>query len=112
MGLVLLVIFVGGSLAFSLRAWAGCDRSGFDAADADSEEAREKNVTPLMVALGIVTFLSAFLSGLLRHFFRSSFVETAAISLGILVIGQWISVRFFSPPQQIGEDWRGARPQS
>jgi len=55
MGLVLLVIFVGGLLAFSLRAWAGYDHSGFDTADAHSEGARDEKNTPLIVALGIVT---------------------------------------------------------
>jgi amino acid transporter len=113
MGLVLLVIFVGGSLAFSLWAWAGYDHSGFDTAGAHSEEARrDEKDTPLVLTLGIVTFLSAFLSELLRHSFRLSFVEAAAISLGVLVVGQWISVRFFNPPRQTGKDGRGARPQS
>jgi len=112
MGLVLLVIFVGGLLAFSLRAWAGYDHSGFDTADAHSEGARDEKNTPLIVALGIVTFLSAFLSELLRHSFRLSFVQAAAISLGVLVVGQWISVRLFGPPRPTSEDARGARPQS
>ena len=92
MGLFLLVLFVGGSLAFALRAWATYDESAHPAAGADSANEKE---TPLIVALATITFLCSFLSEFLRHALRLSFLEAGAISLVVTAAGQWIALRFF-----------------
>ncbi len=95
MGLFLLVIFVGGSLAFSLRAWASYDERGLETADGHSERSGDEKETPWVVASAIVTFFSAFLSELLRHSYRLSFVLSGAISLVVLFVGEWLAIRFF-----------------
>jgi len=95
MGLFLLVLFVGGSLAFALRAWATYDEDPLRTAGADSEEAASEKETPLVATLAVVTLLSSFLSELLRHSFNLSFIHAGVISLGVAVVGQWLALRFF-----------------
>lgn len=93
MGLFLLVLFVGASLALTLRAWTGSDGDPYRAPEAGSREAANEQQTALVVAVAAVTFLSSFLSEVLRHSFKLSFLKAGVISLGILVTGQWLAFR-------------------
>ncbi len=96
MGLFLLIIFVGVSLALlTLRAWAAYDEDADRVSEADPPEAANEEQTPLMVALVVVTLLSSGFSELLRHSFKLSFLEAFVVSVGILVAGQWLVLRFF-----------------
>jgi len=100
MGLFLLVLFVGGSLAFALRAWASYGEGAHQTPDA----AAGKKETPLIVALAAVTFLCSFLSEFLRHALRLSFLEAGAISLVVAVTGQWVALRFLGKEQREAQD--------
>jgi energy-converting hydrogenase Eha subunit F len=93
MGLFLLVLFVGGSLAFTL--WASHEEDAGRLAGADAPDAANEKKTFLVVALLIVTFFSGFLSELLRYSYRLSLVLSGAISLVVLLVGEWLAVRFF-----------------
>ena len=95
MGLLLLIVFVGGSLAFALRAWARYDEEPYRFPEADSEDAALKKETPLVVALMVVTFAGSFLFELLRHFLRFSLVESFLISICFMLVSQWIAIRIF-----------------
>jgi len=95
MGLFLLVLFVGGSLAFALRAWASCEDESYGVGVADPEEGASEKETPLVIALTVVTFLSSGLSELLRHSFKLSFIQAGLISLCVAVAGQSAAIRIF-----------------
>ncbi len=95
MGLFLLVLFVGGSLAFALRAWASYDEEPNRAADDDFCEGDRQEETPLLVALSVVTLLSSFPSELLRHAFKLPFVQAFVISVACVATGEWLAIRFF-----------------
>jgi len=95
MGLFLLVLFVGGSLALALRAWTSYDKELYRFPEADSDDAAFKKETPLLVALMFVTFVGSFLSEFLRHSLRFSFVASFLISSCVVVLGQWLALRIF-----------------
>ena len=96
MGLFLLVLFVGGSLALALRAWTSYDKELYRFPEADSDDAAFKKETPLVVALMVVTFMGSFLAEFLRHSLRFSFVESFLISSWLVILGQWLAHRIFS----------------
>lgn len=109
MALFLLIVFVGASLAFSLRAWMAYDEDPYGTSDIHSDDSTNKENVPLTTALIIVTFLGGISSELLRHSFKLSFIKAGAVSLGLLVIGQWLAVHFFARTTR-GRDGQCARP--
>jgi len=103
LALFLLVVFVGAALAFSLRAWMSYDEGPYSVGESDTPGAAREENTVLTVALVTVTIASSFVSELLHHSLKLSFLKAGAISLAILVAGQWLSFRFLSRAQH-GED--------
>ena len=93
MGLFFLVLFVGGSLAFALRAWASYDEEPYKSSDGQKGE--PDDIAPREIAFGAVTLVTAFLAELLRHSVRFSFLQAGAISVAILVVGRLVADRFF-----------------
>jgi hypothetical protein len=109
-GMFLLVIFVGGSLAFSLRAWASYDEHDCGVTSAHSQGLDDREDTPLVVALIAITLLGSVLPELLRHHSRLSFIQTMVVSLGVLALAQWSAIHFFNRMRGKKRDGRGARP--
>ena len=96
MALFLLIVFIGASLAFSLRAWMHYDEDPYKTNKTDSQELGDKGDGPLTAVLVVVTLVSSASSELLQHSLGLSFIQAGAISVAILVLGQSLAFRFLA----------------
>ena len=85
--MLLLVIFVFGSFAFSMWAWRS-----YDAASRAKEEGHDDPaalLTPI-----VITFLGSFLFELLRHHTDWSFALRIGLSVATMALAQYLASRF------------------
>ena len=100
--MLLLVIFVFGSLAFSMWAWRS-----YDAASRAKEEGKD-DPAALIIPI-VITFLGSFLFELLRHRTGWSFTLRIGLLVATMVLAQYLASRFSKRVRPKGSDGPEAR---
>ena len=93
MGLALLVIFVLGSLVFTVRAWRTYDSLSRRESDGPTDR-------PVLVITIVAGFLYSSLLELLAHYTKLSFVTRIGVASGAVLLIQFVAYRVLSRVRQ------------
>ena len=85
MGILVLTIFVCGSLAFSVWAWRGYETRPKESDRSTSEGQGSSLAFPILVTVG-----GSFLEELLRHYTKWSFGMRMVLCLFVVVLTQYL----------------------
>ena len=85
MGILVLTVFVCGSLAFSIWAWRGYETRRQEPDSSPSEGQRSSLAFPILVTVG-----GSFLAELLRHCTKWSFGMRMALCLSVVALTQYL----------------------
>jgi hypothetical protein len=103
MGILLLAIFVVGSLGFSLWAWRSYDTlSQKKSVDQDDPE-------PLVIVT-VVALLGGCLPEVLWHYTNWPFALRIGLSVAVIAAAQYLAFRVLNRLRRKIQDERGARP--
>ena len=84
MGMVLLTIFVVGSIGFSLWAWRSCDA-------VSQKESVAEDDTASLVIVTVIALVGGCLPEVLRHYTKWPFALRAGLSAAVIAVAQYLA---------------------
>ncbi len=105
MGMLLLAIFVVGSIAFSLWAWKSYD------ALSQKESVDQDDPTSLVIVT-VTTLLGGCIPEVLRHYTKWPFTLRIGLSAAFILVAQYLVFRILNRVRQKGPDGPEARPHT
>jgi hypothetical protein len=103
MGILLLAIFVVGSLVFSLWAWRSYD------ALSQKESVDQDDPDPLVIVT-VIALLGGCLPEVLRHYTKWPSAQRIGLSVAVIAVAQYLAFRVLNRLRRKIQDGRGARP--
>jgi hypothetical protein len=102
MGILLLAIFVVGSLVFSFWAWRSYG--------AITQESVGQDDTDPLVIIAVIAILGGGLPEVLHHYTKWPFALRVGLSIAFIVVAQYLAFRVLNGLRRKIQDGRGARP--